>query len=45
MIHEFDTTVKRQFGLQDEQQHTVDLKGVKDDPDSGIEDGTVSLDR
>jgi hypothetical protein len=42
MMHEFEMSIKRSYA-GDEQQFSVDLQGVEDSPDEGIEDETITL--
>ncbi|KAL8792665.1 MAG: hypothetical protein Q9195_004725 [Heterodermia aff. obscurata] len=43
MLQEFEMSVKRCFDGQGQKDYSVDLHGVKDDPENGIEDGTILL--
>lgn len=43
MMKEFEFGVKRTFNGQDDRKHSVDLKGVKDDPENHIVDDTITI--
>jgi hypothetical protein len=47
MIHSDFDRIKRRFGNEEEDDdiYSVDLKGVKNKPESGITDGTIVLER
>ena len=42
MLREFENAVKRCFS-GDNKEYSVDLPGVEDDPDNGIDDGTIRI--
>ena len=43
MMREFEYGVKRCFSEQNDQIYSVDLKGVKDDPEHGIIDDSITI--
>ncbi len=43
MMTEFDQTLKRIFNERSNEVHTIDLYGVEDDPENGIDDNTTVL--
>lgn len=45
LMMEFDQTLKRIFNDKSDQVHSVDLFGVEDDPDNGIENDIVVLNK
>ena len=42
MFQEFEM-LKRSFDGEGQKEYSVDLQGVEDDPESGIDDGTIVL--
>lgn len=43
MMREFEYGIKRCFSENNDQDYSVDLKGVKDDPNHGIIDDTITI--
>ena len=43
MMREFDTQIKRCFNGHDDHTYSVDLKGVKEDPEHGVLDDTITI--
>lgn len=42
MMREFEESIKRCYS-GDDQEYSVDLQGVKDNPREGIDDDTITL--
>lgn len=42
MLREFEMSVKRCY-TGDDKEYSVDLQGVEDDPEQGIDDDTIKL--
>ena len=43
MLQEFEYGIKRAFCGDEEEQYSVDLRGVKDNTQHGIFDGTITV--
>lgn len=43
MMREFEYGIKRCFSEHNDQTYSVDLKGVKNDPENGIVDDTITV--
>ena len=45
MLQEFEYGIKRAFCGDEEEQYSVDLRGVEDNTEHGIFDGTIAVKR
>ena len=43
MLRDFEFGIKRAFNKDDVVNHSVDLRGVEDSPEHGIEDDTIQI--